>query len=170
MVRCFSFSFPESNFFEMAIFAIVKSLGLLYTAQGSIANYLIICLDFQFLIITLMQFVKAHQYIYPTIIVFNIVAASYSLYSGLYLQLVYSPHLYNVFLYGILGLVFTVLTSLFVKYIKIPNIFTRKIFHLSPLILFPLFDNKFSDIFQIALVGMIYIFVVLELLRYFSVN
>ena len=99
-------------------------------------------------------------------LLFNPIAAVYSLYLGKHLPLVNSPNLYNVVIYGIIGLAITVILSLIIKYIKIQNVYARKIFHISPLILFPILSIKCSDIFLSSLVGVIYIFVVLELLRY----
>jgi hypothetical protein len=103
-------------------------------------------------------------------IIFNIAAFGYSIYSGLFLQLLNSHYLINVVIYGIAGLAFTITVTLVLKYSKLPNVYVRKIFHIAPLIIFPIFDNKFSDIFQTALIGVIYIFVVLEILRYFCCN
>lgn len=49
----------------------------------------------------------------------------------------------------------------------IPNILKRKLFHIPPLILFPLLDYHAHSLFIIALVGAFYVLFVLEILRYF---
>lgn len=102
------------------------------------------------------------------LLAFNLLAAIYCLYSNLHLYLIQSPNLINVLIYGSLGIALTIALSLLVKLFNLPNIYIRKVFHIPPLILFPIFSNKFPDIFLTALIGAIYTFIILEFLRYYS--
>lgn len=169
MVHLITLSFPLNNFFERALFSMMLVMGLFYDSeQASIVNYLTFCISLQIVIIGLLVKLNWKNKIYYFILIFNCLAAGFSIHLGLHSSLVNSPNLGNVLIYGSLGIVLTVMLSLSVKYSNIPNIYVRKIFHIPPLILFPIFDHKFPDIFQTALIGIIYIFVILELLRYFS--
>lgn len=53
------------------------------------------------------------------------------------------------------------------QHLELPNILKRKLFHLPPLLLFPLLDYSADGLFLVALTGAFYILFLLELLRYY---
>ena len=156
------------NFFEISLFALILAGGHHHLFPQQIINYLIDCLIIQLCIIACMVLTKTKKYIYEAIIISSVGMGLYSIHTNLHMELFNSPHLVQVMVFGALGLLVTVLTSLTAKHYSISNTYLRKVFHLPPLVMFPLFDHFFPDIFATALVGVIYLFVALELLRYYS--
>lgn len=105
---------------------------------------------------------------YRGLLLFNLISAITAFYpSNFHAEIVDSPYLWKIMLYGVIGIVGLLLLVFTVTRFKgIPNITQRKIFHLPPFIMFPLLNNDARSLFLVALVGGFYVLLVIELLRY----
>lgn len=135
------------------------------------AAYLFICIEMQIYAIAALAVLEQGSKsgsTYRAILLCNTVFAFLAIHPlKLHTQLIESPEFKQVLLLGACGLVGLSLLAVIVANMpSIPNIVRRKIFHLPPFLIFPLLNSQARPVFLVALAGIFYVLIFLELVRY----